>query len=340
MTLEIGIVVNPASGKDIRRIAARASVFDNQEKSAMIRRCVAAIEEFCPDACIRYYPDSYRMTESVLADSKLQSCPIDMTCTNSALDSSVAADHLLEAAVVVSLGGDGTNRAIAKTLHEAIPLIALSTGTNNAFPTLCEATSAGMAAAFLAMGEVVVEEVAPRTKAIHVKFENGDFDLALIDIVGVKNRFTGTRALLDANDFVYAVMSVADPSKVGVSAIGGCAHIVADEDDYGMALGFIGEHQAAIKQEVRTAVAPGLVKTVEFVSATRMPFNDPFVFSKAAVLAFDGERERYLEPGESLTIHIARDGPRRVNVPRCLRLASTLNLLDWNDEMDASRDAV
>ncbi len=28
----IGIVCNPASGKDIRRLTARASVFDNQEK--------------------------------------------------------------------------------------------------------------------------------------------------------------------------------------------------------------------------------------------------------------------------------------------------------------------
>ena len=34
----VGIVCNPASGKDIRRLTARASVFDNQEKLAIVRR--------------------------------------------------------------------------------------------------------------------------------------------------------------------------------------------------------------------------------------------------------------------------------------------------------------
>jgi len=36
----IGIAVNPASGKDVRRLVARASVFDNQEKCAIVRRAI------------------------------------------------------------------------------------------------------------------------------------------------------------------------------------------------------------------------------------------------------------------------------------------------------------
>ena len=39
----IGIVANPASGKDVRRLVARASVFDNPEKQAIVRRALAGM---------------------------------------------------------------------------------------------------------------------------------------------------------------------------------------------------------------------------------------------------------------------------------------------------------
>jgi len=39
----VGIVANPASGKDVRRLVARASVFDNQEKQAIVLRVLAGI---------------------------------------------------------------------------------------------------------------------------------------------------------------------------------------------------------------------------------------------------------------------------------------------------------
>jgi len=32
----IGVVVNPLSGKDIRRLSGKASVFDNREKEAIV----------------------------------------------------------------------------------------------------------------------------------------------------------------------------------------------------------------------------------------------------------------------------------------------------------------
>ena len=43
MKRAIGIAANPASGKDIRRLVARASVFDNQEKCSIVARCLVGI---------------------------------------------------------------------------------------------------------------------------------------------------------------------------------------------------------------------------------------------------------------------------------------------------------
>ena len=36
----VGLLANPASGKDVRRLVARASVFDNEEKGAIVTRAV------------------------------------------------------------------------------------------------------------------------------------------------------------------------------------------------------------------------------------------------------------------------------------------------------------
>ena len=319
--MDIGIIANPASGKDIRRLTARASVFDNQEKSAIVRRCIAGIEGLCSDAVIRYYPDSHHITRAALTQSNLRSHPIDAPFSSIAEDSTAAAHQLREANVVISLGGDGTNRAIGKSLG-SVPLIALSTGTNNAFPVFCEATTAGMAAALIAMRSVPSDEVAPPTKALHVTYENGETDFALIDVVGTQDVFHGTRAILDPTKFVFAALSVADPSKVGMTAIGGMSQVVRDEQDFGLALSF--SHAAATNStyEVHAPVAPGVVRAVRLDDVVKMRLGESRIFSGGTMLAFDGERERILKPGENVSIRVLRDGPRRVDVKACLELAA------------------
>ena len=319
--MDIGIIANPASGKDIRRLTARASVFDNQEKSAIVRRCIAGIEGLCPDACIRYYPDSHHIAEAALAQSDLRRQRIDAKYSSSSQDSTLAASHLRDADVVISLGGDGTNRAIGRSLG-GVPLVALSTGTNNAFPLFCEATTAGMAAALVASGEVPIDEVAPPTKALHVRYENGDSDFALIDVVGTDDVFHGSRAILDPSRFVFAALSVADPSKVGMTAIGGMLQVVGDKDEFGLALSFPLTAAARSKCQVRAAIAPGMLRSVRVTDVAKMHLDESRDFVGATMLAFDGERERVLKPNESVSICLQRNGPRRVDVKACMEYAA------------------
>jgi hypothetical protein len=40
-TISVGVVANPASGRDVRRLVTGASVFDNAEKGAMVHRLMA-----------------------------------------------------------------------------------------------------------------------------------------------------------------------------------------------------------------------------------------------------------------------------------------------------------
>ena len=50
---------------------------------------------------------------------------------------------------LVTLGGDGTNRVVAKGCGD-VPLMPISTGTNNVFPRMVEGTLAGVATALVA----------------------------------------------------------------------------------------------------------------------------------------------------------------------------------------------
>ena len=74
--------------------------------------------------------------------------------------------------VLLVLGGDGTNRIVAKAWPDAT-LLPISTGTNNVFPEHVEATLAGAAAGLVASGRVAREEVARRAKLVRVTTEDG-----------------------------------------------------------------------------------------------------------------------------------------------------------------------
>ena len=164
-----GVVANPASGKDVRRLVARASVFDNQEKQAIVERALSGAEAAGATA-FAYLDDPNGIVASAVRENgRLCDKPLDTTRTRTALDTITAARALkdLGCSVVITLGGDGTNRAFALGWPDA-PLIPLSTGTNNVFPRLAEATLAGAAAGLIASGQLELGEVAAQQKAIQV----------------------------------------------------------------------------------------------------------------------------------------------------------------------------
>src|SRR5438874_914199 len=73
---------------------------------------------------------------------------------------------------IVSLGGDGTNRALAKAC-ETVPLLPLSTGTNNVFPYMFEGTLAGLAAGIVARGMITAPEAIVQRPRLDVEV-NGE----------------------------------------------------------------------------------------------------------------------------------------------------------------------
>jgi hypothetical protein len=146
------IVANPASGKDIRRLVAHGSVFDNQEKVRMVRRLLLGLERAGVERVL-YMPEGYgivpRALNAIRPDMAVDA--LEMPVRNNQDDSVRAAEIMetLGADVVIVLGGDGTSRAVCKGLTR-VPVLPLSTGTNNVFPFMLEASVAGLAAGLVA----------------------------------------------------------------------------------------------------------------------------------------------------------------------------------------------
>lgn len=327
-----GIVANPASGKDVRRLVARASVFDNQEKQAIVERAIIGAEAAGATEFAYLNDANGIVANAVQENPRLGARSLDATRTGTALDTVTAARALKDAgcAAVLVLGGDGTNRAFSIGWPDA-PLIPISTGTNNVFPSLREATIAGAAAGLLASGGVELGEAAVRQKVIQVEVADERPDQALIDAVLSRERFVGARALLSPELLDAALLTRAEPAAVGVTAIGGLLRPLSRTEDGGLKLRF-----GASGQVVRAPIAPGLYKAVAVAECARTAFGEAVAAAGPGVLALDGERERVLRSGQGVKLRVESCGPWVVDVERALELAAGRGLFRM-DGQDGQR---
>ncbi len=331
----IGIVANPASGKDIRRLVAHASVFDNNEKRNMVARALyGAIAAGATDFV--YMPTPAALVESCVEglDEDISLRPVEVPWTDSALDTTRAAARMREAGcvVVITFGGDGTNRAFAKGWLDA-PLVPISTGTNNVFPMMFEATVAGAAAGLVATGAVSIDEASAPAKRIRVSMDDATEDLALIDAVLLDDPFVGARAVWRPETLRTLVLARAEPAAIGLSSIGGLLHPVGAKDDAGL-LVHIGEGGP----HVLAAIAPGLHREIPVREVRELALGETVILRGRGTLALDGEREITLREGEEACLQIVRDGPRVIDVPLALRLAACRGAFVINPEETANAD--
>src|SRR5438132_6594142 len=200
----VGIIANPASGRDIRRLVAHGTVFDNNEKTAIVRRVLLGMEAmgmvrvaYMPEHDFGIVPRALSVQHGRTSAFHLEAFPLSMPVTGTSSDSTCAARLLGEmgAACIITLGGDGSNRAVARGCG-TVPLIPISTGTNNVFPTFIEGTIAGMAAGLVAGGRVG-DGVMRRAPRLVVLMNGMEKESALVDVVVSSVPFVGSRAIWD-----------------------------------------------------------------------------------------------------------------------------------------------
>lgn len=324
MPRPLGLIVNPVSGRDVRRLLGRAGndtpdAKRNQLERAAIGAAMAGVTH------ILWTSDVFRITERAL-----EYLPIDARCERLELGRPetrpadtlrcVAAMREAGCGALLVLGGDGTNRLVAEAWPDA-PIVPLSTGTNNVFPLLVEPTLAGAAAGLVAAGRLALAEVAERAKVVRVRYADGGESLALVDAGLLRDDHVGSLLALDPAKLVALVLARAEPASVGLSPLGGLMVPCGRADDFGVEVVCGAGGRALL-----APVSPGIYRTAFVVSARRLALGERVELKGPGVLAFDGDRERALAPGERAELCVLREGPWVIDPARALALAAERGL--------------
>ncbi|HLM88419.1 MAG TPA: NAD(+)/NADH kinase [Streptosporangiaceae bacterium] len=335
----VGVVANPLSGRDIRRLVTQASVFPTAEKANMIQRMLTAfgavgvqrvllstdlggISAAVYRAIQRHRPQKPQNRQDARWPEVdfLDGQPIRQT----AQDTVGAVGRMVTAGarVIVCLGGDGTARVAASAAGD-VPLLALSTGTNNVFPAVREATIAGLAAGLVATGAMPPGGATTRAKLLEVRV--GDrTETALVDVAVSTQRHVGARAVWDPATVTQLFCAFAEPDAIGLSSVLGQLHPVTRHEPHGVTARLA----AGAPRQVLAPIAPGLVVLVGVREIEPMhPGSVHAVDARAGVIAVDGERELTFGPGERPAVRLRADGPRCVDVSAVLAASARLGLL-------------
>jgi len=314
----VGIIANPASGKDIRRLVAHGSIFDNQEKVSIARRVILGLQAAGVEEII-FMPDTFGIgTRAVKGlNLSLKASILRMPLKGTQEDSTEAAARFREMQVdcMIVLGGDGTNRAVAKSCGK-IPILPLSTGTNNVFPHMIEGTIAGLAAGVVVSQMVESGRVIRQTKRLEIERDGRMIDIALIDAAVYDDVFLGSRAVWDISKVREIVLTQADPSNIGLSSIGECLCPGSVDEKHGVQIK-VGQGD----RRVLAAIAPGLIVNVGIERYDMIHLNEAVEVNlkhKSAILALDGEREVEVERDDRISIRLTKNGPYVIDIQRAM----------------------
>ena len=330
----VGLVANPVSAHDIRRVIANATSLQIADRANIVLRVLAGLAAAGVPA-VTVMPDRKGITalleRNLARERRLgRSLPevriLDLPVTSTVEDTLRATAAMVDSGVaaIVVLGGDGTHRAVVRRCGK-VPVAGLSTGTNNAFPEMREPTITGLATGLYASGAVPAEEALLPNKVLEVSVNAGErTDLALVDVVVSSERFVGARALWRTGHLHHLFVTFADPEAIGMSAIAGLLRPVGRREPFGLRVVL---DPTAASPTLRAPIAPGLIEPVAVASAEPLrPDEAVTVAHGGGVVALDGEREIELRPDDRLTITLRCDAFRSVDVSRCMRAAALRGL--------------
>ena len=341
----VGIIANPASGKDIRRLVAHGSTFDNNEKVNIVRRALVGLAA-TGIGRVAYMPDTAALVPRAAApiSLRLELVPLPMPARGEASDSLEAGRRLMDfgAGAIVTLGGDGTNRVVAKGCGD-VPLVPISTGTNNVFPRMVEGTLAGLAAGLVASGVSVNRPDGPRVIRRHPRLDllldGKPTDMALIDVATSRHAWVGARALWEPADLGEVVLSRIASAEIGLASLGGLLFPDACDGCSGAHI-VVGDRGASVRH-VLAPVAPGLVRRVPIAEAQLLRHGATVELrAEARTVALDGEREMETpRSGSSVQVRFDRQGPRVVDIEAALLVGAAAGVFVAAERGDAAEQA-
>ena len=324
--IRVGILANPASGRDIRRVISKASVFPTAEKCNMIQRLLGAltvcgVDEawMMPDkggiaTVIKRFsqtPEGKRMLSVKFTDTDVIETPED---TRLSVRAMVAAGIR----AIIVLGGDGTHRLVAEECGD-IPMATLSTGTNNSFPELREATLSGLAAGLVATSRLNSDDVTRREKRLLVEVNGEIRGMALVDACISADMFVAAKAIWQVEQLRELYVTFASSEAIGLSSIASLVHPVRRDENHGLAVQLGPE----ANQKVIAPIAPGLFAQLGVEKWNELQLGSSWTPNiDRGVIALDGEREIEFRAVDKVQLSLDRLGPRVINVSMALGAAA------------------
>jgi hypothetical protein len=336
----VGIIANPAASKDIRRLVAQGRVVPDWEKVNVVRRVLLGLQAAGVQRVVAM-PDSSHLVERARDDSRLslELALLDMPARYEEGDTIRAAGlmHDLGVSCLVTLGGDGTNRAVVRGCA-TLPLVAISTGTNNVFPAMVEGTLAGLAAGLLARGDLDLERVSIISKTLTVYVDGEYRDTALVDVALSRERFVAARAIWDTATLYEVFLTRAEPASIGLSSIGAQLQPLSLAEEGGLHYCLAGPEgwepgspaggPGPEGHLVLAPIAPGIVNQVPVSSWRRLANGERVAVERRhCTVALDGERAFTVTPSQQLEVSVERNGPPVVRVEAALHEAASRGLL-------------
>jgi predicted polyphosphate/ATP-dependent NAD kinase len=325
---KLGIIANPRAGQDVRRIYAHCRPVGKEEKADALRRLLAGAGSV-GEVEVYLMPDAMGVAHAAVDGFRRQVRTnarvhfLDMPVTDAPDDSERAAQTMRELGVacLITLGGDGTNRAVARGCGD-VPLIPISTGTNNVFPSLAEATVVGVAGGLIACGRVDPTPHVRRAKQLNVRRNGEVVDIALVDLAVCRNPFIGSRAIADVRDLTEVVVTQGLPTFIGLSAMVGAVMPVRPDDQHGAHL-VLGDGGWIVK----APVLPGVVQEVAVRSCQPLrPGQQLRLGAVDGTIALDGERHIMINSADEITVELVHAGPRVVDFRGLLYAAASAGL--------------
>lgn len=306
----LAFIANPQSGKDIRRFLTCATNTSNAEKVQIAVRIMSSAHAMGVKR-MNLMPDRDGLAfeaRAKLSDLGIAAEIEDMSVEGTVDDTFKYIRRIQEknAGCLVTLGGDGTARAAASCCGD-IPLLPVSTGTNNVYPYHTEGTPIGIAAAGVLSGRLHEDEIIIRDKRIEV-YRNGVFvDIALIDAAVTLTPFKGNK-YVSADDLAAIIVTRSHPASIGLSAIIGVQRLITPEEPAGAVM--LLQHG----EKFYVPISSGCLTPLACKKPRLLALEEKWSFDADfhGTVALDGEREIEFHPGDRLDFFIRHNGPKRV----------------------------
>jgi len=340
MKASIGIVANPVSARDIRRLITNASSLQVADRANIVMRLLASMAAvgvknvvMMPDNggvrghVQRGLTREKNAGETVFPDLEF----LEMPVYSSVEDTLNAVRKMVDLGVsaIVVLGGDGTHRAVASKCMK-IPIAGLSTGTNNAFPDYREPTITGLATGLYVTSQLSHEDACASNKMLNVSINNGEQkEIALVDVAITTDRYVGARALWRTDTFRELYVTYGEPHGTGMSSIAGLIDPVSRRDPHGLLVEIGSEDECA--RTLTAPIAPGLMSCVGIKNIEKiMPGKSYTPRTKAGSVALDGEREIEFSEADHIEITLQSDAFYTIDVEHAMATAARKQLLVSN----------